>query len=89
MLLSVSALVVPPPEAGNAGPRYGRVTAHSYYGNGSVTGAVRKTGNYYQVQLPSGFWEDCEGDCRETLRRQHLDFWRSIDEDAPNGGNRN
>ncbi len=69
----------------NAGPG-ARVTAQSNYGNGSLTGAVRKTSFGYQVQLPSGFWEDCERDCREALRRKHLDFWETLNEEGP--GNR-
>lgn len=69
----------------NAGPGAARVTAQSNYGNGSATGAVRRTSFGHQVQLPSGFWEDCERDCREALRRQHLDFWETLDEEGPNG----
>lgn len=69
----------------NAGPGVGHVTTQSNYGNGSLTGAVRKIKYGYQVQLPSGFWEDCELDCREALRRQHLDFWETLDEEGPDG----
>ena len=78
-----SMFMVQAPGTGTAGAKYGRVTAQSNYGNGSVTGAVRRRGNTYLVQLPSGFWEDCEGDCREALRRQHLDFWETINEESP------
>lgn len=64
----------------------GRVTAQSDYGHGSVTGAVRiGPSGHREVQLPSGFWEDCAGDCRETLRRKSIDYWRAIDEEAPDG----
>lgn len=69
-----------------AGSKAGRVTACSDYGNGCVTGAVRRSRWGYQVQLPSGFWEDCERDCRETLRREQLDFWKTLDEEAPDRG---
>lgn len=71
-----------------AGSRAGSVTACSHYGNGCVTGAVRRWRRGYQVQLPSGFWEDCERDCRETLRRQQLDFWETLNEDAPDRSGR-
>lgn len=66
--------------------RQGRVSVQSHYGHGTVTGAVRRRGRVTEVQLPSGFWEDCEGDCAETLRRKSVDFWRTIDEEAPDGG---
>lgn len=28
-----------------------------------------------EVQLPGGTWIDCVGDCRDTLSREHLEFW--------------
>jgi hypothetical protein len=28
-----------------------------------------------EVQLPGGTWIDCGGDCRETVLREHLEFW--------------
>jgi hypothetical protein len=37
---------------------------------------------YWQVQLPSGAWVDCGGDCGETLRREHLDFWQTKTEEG-------
>ncbi|MGE0611646.1 MAG: hypothetical protein AB7G34_02270 [Hyphomicrobiales bacterium] len=74
------------PASAPAAPRgaeYGRVTAFSHYGNGSVTGAVRKSRWGYEVQSPKGSWLDCEGDCRETLRKWALDFWETRNEDSP------
>lgn len=63
------------------------VTAQSRYGNGSVTGAVRiNPRGFPEVRLPSGYWADCEGDCSRTLRRLHLDFWETIEEES--GGSR-
>lgn len=59
------------------------VTAQSDYGNGSVTGAVRlNSRGYPEVQLPSGTWIDCEGDCREAMRRIYLDFWEILQEES-------
>jgi hypothetical protein len=84
LLLGAAVLFAfPVSQTVHAGPVIGRVTAHSDYGNGSATGAVRKSRYGYEVQLPSGFWEDCEGNCREALRRQHLDFWETINEEGP------
>ncbi len=34
-------------------------------------GAIRQV----EVQLPSGTWIDCGGDCREAVRRELLDVW--------------
>lgn len=28
-----------------------------------------------EVRLPNGTWIDCRGDCRDTVRREHLEFW--------------
>ena len=71
-------------ELAEARPGYGAVTAQSRYGNGSATGKVRlNRRGYPEVQLPSGRWEDCEGNCARALREKHLDFWETIDENSP------
>lgn len=63
------------------------VTAQSRYGNGSATGAVRMNPRGFpEVQLPSGTWIDCAGDCREAMRRIYLDFWETMQEES--GGER-
>lgn len=63
------------------------VTAQSRYGNGSATGAVRMNPRGFpEVQLPSGTWVDCSGDCREAMRRIYLDFWETMQEES--GGER-
>jgi hypothetical protein len=28
-----------------------------------------------QVELPGGTWIDCNGDCRDTVRKATVDFW--------------
>jgi len=62
------------------------VTAHSNYGNGAVSGAVRKNRQgFAEVQLPGGGWIDCAGDCREALRRTYLDFWDTMREESGDG----
>lgn len=88
ILAVAAALAFLPVAIGSAGALPRRVTAHSNYGNGSVTGAVRiNAQGYPEVQLPSGTWIDCEGDCRDALRRMQLDFWETIEEDS-NGDHR-
>lgn len=57
------------------------VTAVSRYGNGTLTAPTRPARFGYEVQLPGGVWIDCAGDCRETLRRQKLDYWETQQED--------
>lgn len=65
------------------------VTAQSRYGNGSATGAVRMNPRGYpEVQLPSGTWIDCAGDCREAMRRIYLDFWETMQEESGGGERR-
>ena len=58
---------------GYNGAEEGGVVAHSRYGNGSVSGAVREARNGLQVQLPGGTWEYCRASCSETLRVETVD----------------
>lgn len=59
-------------------------------GTGSIKVIDRKTGQQHmletreittgthkhdEVRLPSGTWIDCRGDCRDTVRREHFEFW--------------
>jgi len=57
----------------------GFTVAESRHGNGTVTGAVRRSRLGPQVQLPSGRWEYCRRLCSETLRVETIDFWDSRD----------
>ena len=60
------------------GPILGKVTAHSHYGNGSVTAPYRKTPVGYQIRLPRGTWVYCRTSCAETLRVQTVDIWDAV-----------
>lgn len=60
---------------GYNGLRDGYVVAHSRFGNGSITGAVRQTSVGPQVRLPGGTWEYCRRSCSETLRVETVDIW--------------
>lgn len=51
------------------------VIAESQFGNGTVTGAVRRTRLGLEVRLPGGNWIACGLRCSETLRIQTVDFW--------------
>ena len=54
----------------------GTVTACSTYGrHGCYTAPVRQTPLGAQLRLKGGTWIWCEGDCRDTLRRETIDFW--------------
>ncbi len=75
-------LVAAPAEAGFRNRGYngledGGVTAVSKYGNGTVSGPVRRTRNGLQVRLPGGTWVGCRASCSETLRVQTVDFWEN------------
>ena len=61
---------------------HGQVTAQSRYTPGkSVTLRTRDLvgagTTFKEVELPNGTWIDCAGDCAETVRREHLDFWET------------
>jgi hypothetical protein len=60
------------------GPILGKVTAHSHFGNGSVTAPYRNTPVGYQVRLPHGTWVYCRTSCTETLRVQTVDIWDAV-----------
>lgn len=56
----------------------GTVTAESRYGTGVVSGPVRRgPRGHLEVRLPGGTWMECGRSCRETLRRETVDFWQS------------
>lgn len=72
-------------EAAAAGPRY--VVAESQWGNGTISGPVRRGARgVWQVRLPRGTWIDCAWSCSDTLRRQTIDFWQSNGPQAPGSG---
>ena len=62
------------------GAGYGYVTAESRYGGQTITAPVR-TGpaGRLEVRLPGGTWIECGRSCRDTLRRETIDFWASRD----------
>jgi hypothetical protein len=58
-------------------PGYVYVTAESRYGTATVTGPVRSGPHgRLEVRLPGGTWLECGLSCRETLRRETVDFWQ-------------
>jgi hypothetical protein len=68
----------------DANPGYGYVTADSRYGGASITAPVRYGSHgRLEVRLPGGTWIECGRSCRDTLRRETIDFWYSRD---PRGG---
>jgi hypothetical protein len=60
------------------GPILGTITAHSHFGNGSVSAPYRKTPVGYQIRLPHGTWVYCRTSCRETLRVETVDIWSAV-----------
>lgn len=80
----LAASIAPPSEAGFRRLRShyepGEViTAHSHYGNGSVSSIVRPGRFGWQVKLPGGAWTDCRRSCEETLRVQTVDLTEDDD----------
>lgn len=53
----------------------GFVVAESRFGNGTVSGPVRRGEMGWQVRLPGGSWEYCRRSCSETLRVETVDKW--------------
>jgi hypothetical protein len=57
---------------------YGYVTAESRYGPQTIAAPVRRGSHgRLEVQLPGGTWIECGRSCRDTLRRETVDFWHS------------
>ena len=82
-LLILSSAVFLLPNAAFAGNKtildYGTTYSRSDFGNGNAAVKVRlvQEGSirYWQVRLPGGFWDSCDGDCSEAYRLKLLDFW--------------
>jgi hypothetical protein len=61
-------------------PGYGFVTAESRYTSATITAPVRYGSHgRLEVRLPGGTWLECGRSCRDTLRRETIDFWYSRD----------
>jgi hypothetical protein len=71
---------------GAAQSDYGYVTAESRYGTATITAPVRygRQGRL-EVRLPGGTWLECGRSCRDTLRRETVDFWQSRDPRGSDG----
>ncbi len=67
----------------NKGRGEGVVSSCSIYGNGCTTAPIRRAGNDYEFRLPGGTWLSCKQSCKDTLRRETVDFW---DTQRENGG---
>jgi hypothetical protein len=76
--LSASVLAAAAGTRYGHGPILGTVTAHSHYGNGSVTAPYRNTPVGYQIRLPHGTWVYCRTSCSETLRVETVDIWSAV-----------
>jgi hypothetical protein len=67
-------------------PGYGYVTAESRYSGASITAPVRHgPKGRLEVRLPGGTWLECGRSCRDTLRRETVDFWQSRDPGRADG----
>lgn len=69
-----------PAEAGRwlkTPPEGDAAVAVSRYGNGTVSGPVRRGPTGYEVRLPGGTWIACRRSCAETLRVETVDFFET------------
>jgi hypothetical protein len=67
-------------------PHYVYITAESRYGTATVTAPVRNgPAGRLEVRLPGGTWLECGLSCRETLRRETVDFWQGEGRGRPGG----
>jgi hypothetical protein len=60
----------------------GTVTACSIYGNGCRTAPVRRGRNDDEFRMPGGTWIPCRQSCKDTLRREVIDFWETQRENS-------
>jgi hypothetical protein len=74
-LALVTTAEASPRDRGRADSGY--VVAESRFGNGTVSGPVRRTSTGYEVRLPGGTWLACRSSCSETLRVETVDFWQN------------
>lgn len=60
----------------------GVVKACSIYGNGCTRAPIRRASNDYEFRLPGGTWVSCKQSCKDTLRRETVDFWETQRENS-------
>jgi hypothetical protein len=60
----------------------GTVKVCSTYGNGCTSAPIRRAANDYEFRMPGGTWFPCRQSCKDTLRREVLDFWETQRENA-------
>jgi hypothetical protein len=84
--LIMTAASISTAHAGDRSPKgrnIGTVTACSTNGHFTCYSAPVRAGRYDKwMRLKHGTWISCESDCRETLRKETVDFW---DEQRQNG----
>lgn len=73
---SLGAMACMTPAMGASAGTKPTVTACSKNGHFTCYTAVVGEGRYGpKLRLKHGTWIDCEGDCRDTLRRTTVDYW--------------
>ncbi|OYW57273.1 MAG: hypothetical protein B7Y80_12330 [Hyphomicrobium sp. 32-62-53] len=72
------AVIPMPAEASPVTPREireGKVTACSSYGSDCYTAKLVRSPVGWKMRLKGGTLVDCSATCRDTLRRETVDFW--------------
>jgi hypothetical protein len=68
-------------------PGYHYITVESRYGTQTVSGPVRLgPQGRLEVRMPGGTWIECGQSCRDTLRRETVDFWQERGRPRSMGG---
>lgn len=75
-VLALLAVTCFTPALAYAKTKTSTVTACSRYGSDCYTAPIRHTSLGPQMRLKGGTWIWCETDCRDTLRRETVDFWQ-------------
>jgi hypothetical protein len=83
--LAIVAVAVPALAQRNRDRDQGTVNVCSIYGNGCTSAPIRRAANDYEFRMPGGSWYPCKQSCKDTLRREVLDFWETQRE---NGGDK-
>lgn len=68
--------------------KHDHVTVHSTLNPGKpvqrrTRQVQRGKDSFWEVELKSGSWLDCGGDCAEAYRREELEPWQTRKEEAP------
>jgi hypothetical protein len=80
--LAIMAFAIPSQAQRKRERGQGTVSVCSNYGNGCTSAPIRRAANDDEFRMPGGTWFPCRQSCKDTLRREVLDFWETQRENA-------